>query len=158
MAPASGRLHAEQENSDNRRSSRNSPLKHSAVWPSMDSSCSDCRRIPRRDLLRAGGLSLFGLSCEALLRGRALAESRRTTHSADPLPARSFGRARSCILLFIWGGPAHQETWDLKPHAPAEIRGEFSPIATKIPGIEICEHFPLLARRTDKLAIVRSMT
>jgi hypothetical protein len=58
----------------------------------------------------------------------------------------------------MWGGPAHQDTWDLKPHAPAEVRGEFAPIATSVPGIEICEHFPLLARRTDKLAIVRSMT
>jgi Protein of unknown function (DUF1501) len=106
-------------------------------------------------LLRAGGLSLFGLSCGSLLRGRAQAESAR---SATPLPGRSFGRAKSCILLFMWGGPAHQDTWDLKPHAPAEVRGEFMPIATSVPGIEICEHFPLLARRTDKLAIVRSMT
>jgi uncharacterized protein (DUF1501 family) len=61
-------------------------------------------------------------------------------------------------LLFMWGGPAHQDTWDPKPQAPAEIRGEFEPIATKVPGIHICEHFPLLAQRTDRLAIVRSMT
>ena len=58
----------------------------------------------------------------------------------------------------MWGGPAQQDTWDLKPDAPAEIRGEFKPIATKVPGIQICEHFPQLAQRTDKLAIVRSMT
>ncbi len=58
----------------------------------------------------------------------------------------------------MWGGPAHQDTWDLKPQAPAEVRGEFSPIATAVPGIDICEHFPLLACRTDKLAIVRAMT
>jgi len=78
---------------------------------------------------------------------------------ANPVPpADSFGRARSCILLFMWGGPAHQDTWDLKPEAPAEIRGEFKPISSVVPGIDICEHFPLLARRTDKLAIVRSMT
>jgi hypothetical protein len=70
----------------------------------------------------------------------------------------SFGRAKSCILLFMWGGPAHQDTWDLKPEAPLEIRGEFKPIATKVPGIQICEHFPRLAHRTDKLAILRSMT
>src|SRR5580700_9652163 len=124
----------------------------------MNSSCSDCRRMHRRDLLRAGGLSLFGLSCGSLLRGRAQAESAREVTSATPLPGRSFGRAKSCILLFMWGGPAHQDTWDLKPHAPAEVRGEFMPIATSVPGIEICEHLPLLARRTDKLAIVRSMT
>ncbi len=70
----------------------------------------------------------------------------------------SFGRAKSCILLFMWGGPAHQDTWDLKPEAPAEIRGEFRPISSVVPGIQIGEHFPLIARRTDKLAIVRSMT
>ena len=58
----------------------------------------------------------------------------------------------------MWGGPAQQETWDLKPDAPAEIRGEFRPIATRVPGIEISEHFPQLAERTDRLAIVRSMT
>ena len=86
-----------------------------------------------------------------LLRGRA---------AAEPIVAgdASFGRAKSCILLFMWGGPAQQETWDLKPDAPAEIRGEFRPIATRVPGIEISEHFPQLAERTDKLAIVRSMT
>jgi hypothetical protein len=70
----------------------------------------------------------------------------------------SFGRAKSCILLFMWGGPAHQDTWDLKPDAPAEFRGEFQPISTNVPGIQICEHFPLLSTRIDKLAIVRSMT
>jgi uncharacterized protein (DUF1501 family) len=58
----------------------------------------------------------------------------------------------------MWGGPAHQDTWDLKPDAPAEVRGEFRPIATRVPGIDICEHFPLLATRTDRLAIIRSMT
>ena len=72
--------------------------------------------------------------------------------------SQTFGRAKSCILLFMWGGPAHQDTWDLKPEAPAEIRGEFRPISTVVPGIEIGEHFPLLARRTDQLAIIRSMT
>ena len=70
----------------------------------------------------------------------------------------SFGRAKACIFLFMWGGPAQQETWDLKPEAPAEIRGEFSPIATDVPGVFIGEHFPLLARRCSDLAIIRSMT
>ncbi len=58
----------------------------------------------------------------------------------------------------MWGGPAQQDTWDLKPDAPAEVRGTFQPIATKVPDIRICEHFPLLSQRTDKLAIIRSMT
>jgi hypothetical protein len=69
----------------------------------------------------------------------------------------SFGRAKACILLFMWGGPAQQETWDLKPDAPDQVRGEFRPIATVVPGISISEHFPLLARQTHRLAILRSV-
>ena len=102
----------------------------------------------RREVLRAGSLGLLGLSLPQLLAGRAPAA----------IDEKSFGRAKACILLFMWGGPAHQDTWDMKPDAPPEIRGEFSPIATKVPGIQICEHFPQLAQRTDKLCIVRSMT
>jgi hypothetical protein len=118
-----------------------------------------CRNCPslggrtRRDILRAGALSLFGLSLPRLLRERDRAAAAETTQRPP-----TFGRAKSCLLLFMWGGPAHQDTWDLKPDAPAEIRGEFQPIATAIPGIEIGEHFPLLSRKTDKLAIIRSMT
>ncbi|MBI2827038.1 MAG: DUF1501 domain-containing protein [Planctomycetia bacterium] len=111
-------------------------------------------RPTRREVLRAGGLGLLGLSLPELLAGRAAG----VPAGGSQLPSGSFGRAKSCILLFMWGGPAQQETWDLKPEAPAEIRGEFRPIATRVPGIHISEHFPQLARRTDKLAIVRSMT
>ncbi|MBW3542998.1 MAG: DUF1501 domain-containing protein, partial [Planctomycetes bacterium] len=107
----------------------------------------------RRDLLRAGSIGLFGLSWPGLLHGRSLAaETAGEAHHA------SFGRAKSCILLFMWGGPAHQDTWDMKPAAPAEIRGEFQPISTVVPGLQICEHLPLLATRTDRLAVVRSLT
>lgn len=117
-------------------------------------SMSQAVHLPRRrDVLRAGSLGLLGLTLPELLAGRAHAQT---------LPARSvggtFGRAKACILLFMWGGPAQQDTWDMKPLAPAEIRGEFKPIATRVPGIQICEHFPRLAQHTDKLAIVRSMT
>jgi hypothetical protein len=107
------------------------------------------RRLSRRDALRVGSLSLFGLSLPALF------QSRRAALQGGE---RSTGRAKSCILLFMWGGPAHQDTWDLKPDAPAEVRGEFAPISTNVPGIQIGEHFPQLARRTDKLCLVRSMT
>ncbi|MEX2176312.1 MAG: DUF1501 domain-containing protein [Pirellulaceae bacterium] len=115
---------------------------------------SGCRQPPmgrpsRRQVLQAGSLGLMGLSLPQLLAGRSAA-----AESAE----RSFGRAKSCILLFMWGGPAHQDTWDMKPDAPAEIRGEFKPIVTNVPGLSICEHFPQLATRCDKLAIVRSMT
>jgi hypothetical protein len=107
------------------------------------------RRVNRRELLRLGSLSLFGLTLPELLRREARAES-----PSDP----TFGRAKACILLFMWGGPAHQDTWDMKPEAPVEVRGEFKPIETNVPGIHICEHFPGLAKRVDRLAIVRSMT
>ena len=105
----------------------------------------------RRALLRAGSLGMLGMTLPGLLRGRSLAQ-------VAPATSSSFGRAKSCILLCMWGGPAHQDTFDMKPDAPAEFRGEFKPIATNVPGIYICEHMPLLARRVDKLAIVRSMT
>ncbi|RMG35325.1 MAG: DUF1501 domain-containing protein [Planctomycetota bacterium] len=129
--------------------------------------------VGRRELLTAGGTTLFGLSLPLLLRGRALADSRSTrrppsatqadaptVRATDPRPLapKSFGRAKSCILLFMWGGPAHQDTWDLKPHAPAEIRGEFSSIATSVPGVQICEHFRRMACRAHHLSIIRSMT
>jgi hypothetical protein len=113
-------------------------------------------RLDRRKLLRAGGLSLFGLGLPDLLAARA-DQGARSAATSEPAES-SFGRAKACILLFMWGGPAQQDTWDLKPDAPAEVRGLFSPIATRIPDIRICEHFPLLAARTDKLAIIRSMT
>src|SRR5262249_3151364 len=99
----------------------------------------------RRELLRAGGLALLGLGLPQLVQARATP------------PARP-GRARACILLLMWGGPAHQDTWDLKPDAPAEYRGEFAPIPTRVPGIHVCEHLPRLARHTDKLALLRAMS
>src|SRR5262245_23075662 len=64
---------------------------------------------------------------------------------------------KAIIMIFLSGGPPHQDMVDLKPDAPAEFRGEFNPIATNVPGIEICEHMPLLAQMTDKLAILRSI-
>ena len=104
----------------------------------------------RRRILQAGSAGLFGLTLPRLLQGREFSQE-------NPGVSRK-GRAKSCILLFMWGGPAHQDTWDLKPKAPAEVRGEFQPIATKTPGIFISEHFPMLSERTNDLAIVRSMT
>ncbi len=113
---------------------------------------STSRHLPsRRDVLRAGSLGLFGLGLGDLVRSRTMA-------AANEREPGSFGRAKACILLFMWGGPAQQDTWDLKPLAPAEIRGEFKPMATRVSGIQICEHFGELAKRTDQLAIVRSMT
>jgi uncharacterized protein (DUF1501 family) len=101
----------------------------------------------RREFLRAGSVSLLGLGLPQFLQARA-ARGR-----VAPAP-----RARACILLFMWGGPAQQDTWDPKPAAPVEYRGEFRPIATRVPGIQVCEHLPRLARHTDKLALLRAMT
>ena len=77
--------------------------------------------------------------------------------TAAPSIAGTFGRAKRVLLLFMWGGPAHQDTWDLKPDGPSATRGEFLPIATNVPGMHISEHFPLLSRHADKLAIIRSV-
>lgn len=109
--------------------------------------------LPRRDLLCAGSVGLLGLSLPQWLAAQQAAKTMSAAAGGG-----TFGRAKACILLFMWGGPAHQDTWDLKPGAPREIRGEFQPIATKVPGIQICEHFPRLAARTDLLTIIRSMT
>ncbi|MFO0892289.1 MAG: DUF1501 domain-containing protein [Isosphaeraceae bacterium] len=94
-------------------------------------------------------LSVTGLSLPSLLQARA----------NEALGKGSgFGRAKSCIVIFMWGGPSQLDTWDPKPDAPIEIRGGFKSIGTKTPGVRISEHFPLLAARTDRLAIIRSMT
>ncbi|MCG8648520.1 MAG: DUF1501 domain-containing protein [Pirellulales bacterium] len=65
---------------------------------------------------------------------------------------------RSAIFVFLGGGPAHQDTFDLKPKAPAEYRGQFSPVQTSVPGVEICEHLPLLAKRADRYAVIRGIS
>ncbi|MGE3804068.1 MAG: DUF1501 domain-containing protein [Gemmataceae bacterium] len=100
-----------------------------------------CDGLTRRDFLHVGGLALAGLTLPDLARA-----------------ARGKSKIRSCIELFMWGGPSQLETFDLKPDAPEGIRGPFQPIATKTVGTRICEHLPLLARRTDRYAIIRSAT
>ena len=101
--------------------------------------------VPRRDFVRAGALSLFGLGLPSVLR-------------AANQPGATPRRAKSCIVLFMWGGPAQQDTWDMKPAAPVEYRGEFKPIRTTVPGLQICEHLPKLAERAKDLCLIRSMT
>jgi len=102
-----------------------------------------CDGLTRRDFLRVGGLALGGLALPELLRAEARAGVDRS-HKA-------------VIMVFLPGGPPHQDTFDLKPDAPAEIRGEFRPIPTAVPGISICEHLPRLAAIMDKVALVRSI-
>jgi hypothetical protein len=110
--------------------------------------------MTRRDCLRIGSIGLGGLSLPHLLRLQG--QARAASDPARPLAAAP--RAKSVILLFLSGGPAHQDMWDLKPDAPEEIRGTFKPIATNVPGIDVCEHMPRMSRLADKYAIVRSMT
>jgi hypothetical protein len=76
---------------------------------------------------------------------------------ADGTQTASRGKIRSCIVVFYYGGPSHLDTFDPKPNAPAEIRGEYRTIATSVPGIRVCEHLPLTARLMDRLALVRSL-
>jgi hypothetical protein len=97
-------------------------------------------------------LGLAGLTLPELLRSYAQARP------PEAPAAAGFGRAKACILIFMWGGPSHIDTWDPKPDAPDDIRGEFQPIATSVPGVAVSEHFPLLARQAHRLAIVRSMS
>lgn len=110
--------------------------------------------ISRRSILQLGawgGLAPLSLGGLDLLKNSALGNE-----ASDFTPTT--GRAKSVILIFQWGGPSQLDTWDPKPDAPAEIRGEFASIDTAVPGIRISEHFPRLSKKTDKLVIVRSMT
>ncbi|MCY2945825.1 MAG: DUF1501 domain-containing protein [Planctomycetota bacterium] len=105
--------------------------------------------LSRRESLRLGILGGVGLTLPTLLGSRA-------AQAANPKKTGS--KAKACILLYMYGGPAHQDIWDLKPEAPTEIRGEFKPIATSVPGIRIGEHLPHLAKQAHRYAIIRSLT
>jgi Protein of unknown function (DUF1501) len=105
-------------------------------------------RLSRRAAVRAGAIGILGLGINDLQALRALGASQTPLYS----------KARSVIYIFLSGGLSQLESFDLKPEAPAEIRGEFRPIATKTPGIEICEHLPRLAQRSQLWALVRSLS
>lgn len=115
-------------------------------------------RFSRRVAIRAGALGLLGLGMNHLRALRAADNIRSADGATANAQAPRSGRARSCIYIFLSGGLAQHESFDLKPQAPAEIRGEFNPIATRTPGIEICEHLPLLAARSEHWAVCRSLT
>src|SRR5688572_20348249 len=104
------------------------------------------QRFTRRRML-ATSASLCGLSLPSFLQLRAAAAPSTTPKV----------KAKSCIILYCWGGMSHHETWDPKPDAPVEVRGQFAPIPTATPGVFIGEHMPLLAKQTEKLAIIRSI-
>jgi hypothetical protein len=106
--------------------------------------------LTRRDMLIAGGLGLVGLQTADLFRIQAA--------SPAPAPADGFGKAKACILLYLYGAPSQLETYDLKPDAPVDVRGDFKPIAASVPGVQICEHLPRVAQVMHRTTLVRSMT
>jgi hypothetical protein len=105
-----------------------------------------CDGVTRRTMLQAGGAGLLGLSLPRLLEAEA---------AGSQGPA---GRAKSVIFLFLFGGPSQLETFDMKPEAPAEIRGPYQPIASRTPGLRICEHLSRSAAVSDKFAVIRTMS
>ncbi|MFP6887019.1 MAG: DUF1501 domain-containing protein [Opitutales bacterium] len=98
-------------------------------------------------MLRIGGLAPFGLSLPSLLAAKKQGESSST-----------FGKAKRCLLLYMWGGPSHIDLFDMKPDAPSELRGPFNPVRTQTPGIRISELLPKLGSVTDKIGFIRSVT
>jgi hypothetical protein len=102
-----------------------------------------CDGIRRRDFLKIGGLALGGLSLPQLLRAEA--------------QAGVTGSHKAVIMIFLAGGPPHMDMFDMKPGAPDGIRGEYKPIPTNVPGLDICEHMPRLARMMDKFVVIRSL-
>ena len=103
-----------------------------------------CTGVSRREMLQAGSLSMLGLTLPEFLR------------AAETSTPKS-GAAKSCILMYLEGGPAQQDMWDMKPNSPLEYRGEFQPISTKHPHLFVCEHLPMLARQIHHLAQIRSV-
>src|SRR5262249_33556551 len=100
-----------------------------------------CDGVSRRGFLQIGAFGA-GLGLAGMLKARA---------------AGSSAGSKSAIMIYLPGGPSHLDMYDPKPDAPAEFRGEFKPIQTNVPGVQICEHMPLQARMWDKLAVVRSL-
>src|SRR5204863_1145261 len=132
----------------NRYLPRSTPLRHAGGHGGtlFQPPSADLVRVgSRRWFLQTGLAGLAGLSLPGLLRCRAAGA---TSAGAD---------RKAVILIWLSGGPSHIDTWDPKPDAPAEIRGPFRSIATRVPGIQVCEHLPLTAQIMDKLAIIRSV-
>jgi hypothetical protein len=114
-----------------------------------ETACPEFRRWTRREVLLAGSACGLGLSLPDLFRAQVNGQARR---------AGTFGRARSVIVLYLHGGHAQQETWDPKPGGPSSVRGEFSAIATSVPGLRISELLPRCARIMHRLAVIRSLS
>ncbi len=107
-----------------------------------------CDGMTRRDLLHAGSIGLFGLGLSDW----------RTAQAGNHAQSSSFGRARACILIYLYGAPSQIETFDPKPDAPAEVRGELGTIGSNLPGLDLCEGLPRLSRVMDKVTVLRSVS
>src|SRR5262245_13791886 len=110
-----------------------------------------CDGLTRRDLLRAGGLALFGLTLPELF-------ALREAQASPAAPTGSFGQAKRCILLYLYGAPSQLETFDLKPDAPAALRIQVHPIPTRVPAVQICDHPPRTPQDMDRRTLERSKT
>src|SRR5262245_16943476 len=114
-----------------------------------------CDGVTRRDFLHVGGLGTLGLTLGDFFRMR---EAQAATTGSAAKHDNVFGKAKACILLFPYGSPPQHETFDPKPEAPLQIRGEMKAIPTRVPGLAICDHLPRIAQVMDRVTVVRSMT
>src|SRR5688572_16687040 len=112
-----------------------------------------CSSFSRRDVLHLGALGLSSLTLPAILRAETEAKAAVAGGAVAGLKAK----AKNVIFIWQQGGPPHQDTWDMKPDSPAEVRGEFSSIPTDLPGYRVCELMPLLAKQTKKLFVLRGV-
>ena len=109
-----------------------------------------CDGLSRREWLRLGSLAALGLSLPTL-------EAARATNPAISSHSNGFGKAKSCIFLFLLGGPPQHETWDPKPNATLDVRGDFKPISSATTGLQVCELMPQTAKLTNHIAVLRAM-
>jgi len=116
------------------------------MWSIGDNREKTCNGITRRGFLQVGFSSALGLSLPEILHARDLKKKQKTGQ-----------KEHSVMLIWLWGGPSHIDTFDMKPNAPLEYRGPFRPIGTNVPGIQVCEYLPLLAKQADKYAVLRSL-
>lgn len=117
----------------------------------------DRRTVLREGALVTGGLSVASGALPAFLGAKPAAADGAVRRGSSAACTAAFGRAKSVILFWLTGGPPQQETWDMKPEAPLEVRGPFQPIASRVPGLDVCELMPMTAALTDKVAVLRAV-
>lgn len=114
--------------------------------------CDPSMKLTRRDLLRIGGSSILGLTLGSMFQMKALAKE--SSHGGGP----GWGKAKSIIMLYLQGGPSHLDLWDPKENVPDNVRSDFKPISTQIPGVNFTELMPRLAKVNDRMTMIRSMS